>query len=694
VTTPAAFVIDDLETWDSTAERLYRVVTALDRRFAPEVIVLGRADHAQRFSDADVPVRRLAVRNVLRLARALRSDGRRLAVSWRTAADLLTPLAAAAVGAVAVSARGDVGSAANAVGLVAQRRVNHLVAGMTAPTAAAKRAVIEREGFPAERIRVVPDAIDVSRYAADPTARARMREALGLRDADVVIGALGDVDLLLPIAAATCRAHPSARFLVHTSGPLGGEMRSRVAAAGLADRVVVSDAHRDEPAVFQALDLFLSTSHADQSSSALREAIASGLAVVATDENADRTRNVTTLTSALDALVRDPVRAMVRHYEDTFDAHIEQGARPRRRLAKGVIASGYRSLRPLLRTVAPPRGAARALILCYHSVVDDIVTSDPSMVVTQSALQRQLETIGRHYTFVDMASLAEELAHGGPRRPSCAVTFDDGYQDNLALALPILLRVGAPATVFLTTGAMDHGDALWPERIAATVVHAARARGTIAIHDALAPELDGALSAAEIATVRAAAHGGGPPVFARAVVEALKRVADDARRRVIATLEREIGRAAADVLPRYLTWAEARALHDAGVTLGSHTVTHPILPMTADDVVRNELREARALILARVGVAPRGFAYPNGDHDARTRALVSESGHDYAVTLDARTWSGDRFAIGRRCVAEHQSRGYAGPFSAATFLADMEGALDRLRVTRERPAEPPSAGPS
>jgi peptidoglycan/xylan/chitin deacetylase (PgdA/CDA1 family) len=150
------------------------------------------------------------------------------------------------------------------------------------------------------------------------------------------------------------------------------------------------------------------------------------------------------------------------------------------------------------------------------------------------------------------------------------------------------------------------------------------------------------------------------------------------------TLEGAIGAGARAALPRYLTWDEARQLGRAGVALGSHTVTHPILPRATDEVVARELGGARDLIRSRLGVVARGFAYPNGDHDERTRKLVAASGHDYAVTLDALPWSGDRFAIGRRCVSEQQSRGYAGPFSASLFLADVEGALDRLRGTPAR----------
>jgi len=624
-----------------------------------------------------------------------------------------------------MSSRRDMGFTKKPIHVRAQRQVNRLVAGMTVVSAAVKRAVMESEGYPEERLRVIHNGIDATRHAPDPAARARVRSELGLADGDVVVGTLANFDpikgydVLLPAAEAVCRALPSVRFLLCGRGPLHAESVARVARAGLAGRILMPGARRDVPAVLQAMDVFVLASHSEGFSNALLEGMAAGRPVLATDVGGNRAliqpeltgtdREVgvlvrpgdsEALVAGLRELVAAPARraamgararelaardftfrAMVRAYEDTFDAFVDEaggaGARPARRLAKQAIAHGWRAVRPLAQRV---RASRRALVLCYHRVVDDLVGPDPAMVVTATTLRRQLEAIGRAYHFVTMDDLAAELARGGPRRPSCAVTFDDGYQDNLTRGLPVLRALGAPATVYLTAGVMETGQPLWPERVAEVVARGARASGSGALGDLLAQLFAGALPSQHAAALlNSAREEAAPQALARAVVEALKAVPDEVRVHAVERLERELGVAAGADLPRYLTWDEAARLRDAGITLGSHTVTHPIFPRTPDAVVARELSGARDLILGRLGVVARGFAYPNGDHDERTRRLVAAAGHEYAVTLDAAPWTGDRYAIGRRCVSEQQSRAYAGPFSANLFLADVEGALDPLR---------------
>ena len=83
------------------------------------------------------------------------------------------------------------------------------------------------------------------------------------------------------------------------------------------------------------------------------------------------------------------------------------------------------------------------------------------MAVTPLQFQEQLEVLAARYHVVSL----HELAHGirGRRRGALpvAITFDDGYADNLHAALPRLEARGLPATFFITTGYVDSGRAFW-----------------------------------------------------------------------------------------------------------------------------------------------------------------------------------------------------------------------------------------
>jgi Polysaccharide deacetylase len=68
-----------------------------------------------------------------------------------------------------------------------------------------------------------------------------------------------------------------------------------------------------------------------------------------------------------------------------------------------------------------------------------------------------------------------------------------------------------------------------------------------------------------------------------------------------------------------LSWAEVRAMHRDGITIGAHTLTHPDLTTLAADRVETEVRESRTMIEDALGAPVASFAYPYGRYDQRSR---------------------------------------------------------------------------
>jgi peptidoglycan/xylan/chitin deacetylase (PgdA/CDA1 family) len=86
-----------------------------------------------------------------------------------------------------------------------------------------------------------------------------------------------------------------------------------------------------------------------------------------------------------------------------------------------------------------------------------------------------------------------------------------------------------------------------------------------------------------------------------------------------------------------MTWRMARQLLAAGMTVGGHTVSHPILARLDEDAQRAEVLVCRARLEAELGIPMRWFSYPNGDlssFDARTRAIVREAGVELAFSFE------------------------------------------------------------
>jgi peptidoglycan/xylan/chitin deacetylase (PgdA/CDA1 family) len=284
------------------------------------------------------------------------------------------------------------------------------------------------------------------------------------------------------------------------------------------------------------------------------------------------------------------------------------------------------------RVVAPSRG--RLLVLIYHRVHD----SDDALFPrepTRPGFRWQMELVARHLRPLPLTEAVQLLAEGSLPPRAVAVTFDDGYADNEAIAAPILSSVGVPATFFVTTAYLD-GGRMWND----TVIEAVR---------------------------RAPAGALG---FARLAIEPLE-IGDGASRRRL--VDRIIGAikhlpqverqqfaddfaTAVEVeLPRDLMMdsMQVQALARAGFEIGGHTVTHPILLKLQPGQARREILEGKARLEKLVGGPLRLFAYPNGrpgeDYGPEHVAMARDAGFEAAVSTRRGVCTGgsDRFQLPR-----------------------------------------------
>jgi peptidoglycan/xylan/chitin deacetylase (PgdA/CDA1 family) len=106
------------------------------------------------------------------------------------------------------------------------------------------------------------------------------------------------------------------------------------------------------------------------------------------------------------------------------------------------------------RRVARGLRARRSIVLCYHGVGPSTTRTDPGFLrVDPDAFRAQLDLLlGAGFEFVTIAEFVARSADGEPPPGLVALTFDDGMDDNHDYVLPMLLRRGLAATVFVTTG--------------------------------------------------------------------------------------------------------------------------------------------------------------------------------------------------------------------------------------------------
>ena len=154
----------------------------------------------------------------------------------------------------------------------------------------AQQAIFSRAaGLPVSRLQTLPNAVDTDRFRPDPAARARLRAELDLAPDGPVFATLGvlrpgkAVGDLLEAAATVLETSPDASFLVIGDGPERERLIRQAEQLGLAARVRFTGTRLDVAAVLAAADVYVHPSHAEALPTSVLEAMAVGLAVVATE---------------------------------------------------------------------------------------------------------------------------------------------------------------------------------------------------------------------------------------------------------------------------------------------------------------------------------------------------------------------------------------------------------------------------
>ena len=300
----------------------------------------------------------------------------------------------------------------------------------------------------------------------------------------------------------------------------------------------------------------------------------------------------------------------------------------------------------------------RLLVLGYHNIEGTWCwPARPRM--GERRFGEQMRILSRVATVVDLRSALDTLASGSALPPrAVALTFDDGYRDNLTVAAPILRRWGMCGTIYLVPGLLDRSVHAWWERLGWAIA------GT----------------AARTLHYDGREYRIGDPaqrLYAQRHIEGDVKHLDHATRTArIEDLVDQLApttRYGADRL--FLDWDSAADLARAGLTVGSHTMEHPILARESAETQRRSLTESRQILQDRLGDEVATLAYPNGtraDYDPTTLQAVADAGYSYAVT----TWGGrvscsdPPFEISRHLVSPDMSPMRFAASLAKRFLRD------------------------
>jgi peptidoglycan/xylan/chitin deacetylase (PgdA/CDA1 family) len=237
-------------------------------------------------------------------------------------------------------------------------------------------------------------------------------------------------------------------------------------------------------------------------------------------------------------------------------------------------------------------------------------------------LAHQLKRLKRFGNVLPLAPALDALSRGRPL-PSRAValTFDDGYLDNLHLAAPLLKQLDLPATFFLVPGLLSQEVGPWWETLAWAFTSSSKRAVTWG--DRLLPTRGGA--------------GQRSFLWAAERLKTLDQVrSEQAMTELIELLEPKGSRPNLQEL--FLDWDGAGQLVRQGFSVGSHTMRHAVLSRESPEEQVRDLVMSRARLEAELSLPIDLLAYPSGtraDYDLSTMRAAGHAGYAYGLAAHA-----------------------------------------------------------
>jgi peptidoglycan/xylan/chitin deacetylase (PgdA/CDA1 family) len=273
-------------------------------------------------------------------------------------------------------------------------------------------------------------------------------------------------------------------------------------------------------------------------------------------------------------------------------------------------------------------------VLLYHRVLDlaEVGELDPDLIdATPATFEEQMATMSQHLTPVTLDEVLDATCSDGRPLPANAVlvTFDDGYTDNLEVAVPILKRHGIRATFFVATDYTTERRLFWWERIRIVVDRARVPKLTLTYPTPFVIPLDSNKRR-------------------RQAVRHLRRIVKDYYDLDLERLLAELSSAtdvpwtkedcARHAQASILSWDGVRAIRDAGMDVASHTGSHRVLQTLPPAALAHELAASRAALEAELGTPVRALAYPVGRRIAafpEIREAIQHAGYELGFAVEA-----------------------------------------------------------
>lgn len=242
------------------------------------------------------------------------------------------------------------------------------------------------------------------------------------------------------------------------------------------------------------------------------------------------------------------------------------------------------------------------VILMYHGVSRDPRPSGlcnfEGKHLAMDVFARHLRILRRSRNVIQLSELVDGMYAGRDMRNTVAITFDDGYENNVLVAAPMLADFRMPASFFLSTGFIGTDRLVWTDHLEVALDRTSHAEVRL-------PTGTGEMSIRSLQEKKDALRK------IKGMLKGLSHASLDATVENIARqLDVPDARATGDY--RFMNWGQVRGLVRNGFEVGAHTISHPILTRIPYEDAVSEILGSRDMILRETGQCCPVFCFPNG----------------------------------------------------------------------------------
>ncbi len=311
----------------------------------------------------------------------------------------------------------------------------------------------------------------------------------------------------------------------------------------------------------------------------------------------------------------------------------------------------------------------RVCMFVFHGIYED-QSNDLVSSSSRSAAQFRagIEALKQKYEIVSLDTAASLLEQSTPLdRDYVVLTFDDSLKCAVDITAPILRDLDVNGTFYLSTNVIDNAGHYWWSRLEYAVHHAKDSKMiNIKVNDKhFKVYKDQSIDAL------------------RSIKTAIAFVDEEEREGIIREIESRLGSSLVEGVHKYpcaepMTWSDARRLVEMGMSVGSHTLSHPNLTTLDEDKIEKEFSESRRILEQKLNITCEHLAYPYGYSTETARQVARRAGYRTAVRSGIPAWNqrgDDLFALDR--VAMHRAS-WMAPYQVSGYHSFLSNVRDRF----------------